>query len=797
MRTMAGAIAAAYALVTCAATAAQDWISVHGDTYNHRYVPLDQINPKTISRLGAVWVSEPFAEGATSRMTPLVHDGLMFFGAGARIYALDARSGRTVWVHQTETRKAEARPKGADFDFESMISEMATTRAWGLGMGGGMIFVGLMNGHVAALRERTGDLVWDRLISNEPLAISKGITSPPLYVDGVLYFGLGQETTEGRAAAVEAKSGKLLWRVATVAEPGQPGGETWPQGSGIWRSGGAHPWVAGAADPSLGLVYYGTGNAGPAYGGKVRPGDNLYSVSLIALEMKTGKLRWHQQLIHHDVWEADLSVSPVLFDRKTGARTRRGVAIMRGDGYLFLFDREKGEPLVPVDESAVPQNAAVYTAPTQPFPRGADSILPPCESWKSKIPEGFALGCMFDPPSHDAPNRLSQYASVRLAPMSFSPRTGYFYAQGTNSLMWLGTGDNPYDTITNVNGARVPNFPRPTVVVAAIDGRTDKVVWRTELPSFDDSGYKSNGGALSTAGGLVFHQGGDGTLQAYDDETGQTRWKFQTDFAVGDAAPMSYAVDGKQYVAFIAGSKVWAFALGGRIAPAKPISEPPLEEIRGPIQDTTQIETFSYEHEPANGLRYRMNEYAFNPYRARVRVGTPVIFINNGYLPHTITARDGSWSTGRLTPTEVSTITYDQPGNYLYTSEEYPWSYGELIVTAADAGVLTDAQQAASDQVDTGKRVYAASCASCHSDDLSGSDRGTALVGPSFIAAWRARDALALLQRIRTTMPATAPGTLSDDQYAAIVAYLLRANGNAASVTLDPRTMKGLTISRP
>ena len=772
----------------------QEWLSIHGNLANQRYVPLDQINPKTIARLGAVWVSDVFADGATSRMTPLVHDGLMFLGAGPRIYAVDARTGKQVWVYQTETRH----PTGTGF--ELLVTGVAITRSWGLGLGGGMIFAGMMNGHVIALREKSGELVWDKLINNEPLAVSKGITCSPQYIDGVLYFGLGQETTQGHAVAVDAKSGRVLWRADTIPGPHQPGHETWPGDSGIWRSGGAHPWVAPAADPSLGLIYFVTGNAGPTSAGMVRPGDNLYSVSVIALEMRTGRLRWYRQLVHHDVWESDLSVSPVLFDTRISGRPRLGVAVMRGDGYLFLFDRATGEPLMPIDERPVPQNPVLFTAPTQPFPRGADSILPPCESWKAKVPPGFVLGCMFDPPSRDVPNRLAQFASVRIAPMSYSPKTSHFYAQGTNSLMWQVSGNDPYFWIANVNGTRVPNFPQPTVVVAAVDSRTAKVTWGKELPSFDDSGYKANGGSLSTAGGLVFHQGGDGTLQAYDSGTGVTLWRFQTDVAVGDASPMSYAIDGKQYVAFIDGSRVWAFALGGRLPQAARANPPQQEEVTGPIEDTNEIETLSLEQTPAaNGRRYRLNEYAFNPYRTRIRVGSSVTFINNGYMPHTIVARDGSWTTGTLGPTQIETITLDRPGSYIYFSKEYPWSYGEIIVEPASASSTTSpgAQQGrtASDQVNLGRADYIASCSPCHGENLGGRDPAPALAGRSFASRWAGRDALDLFDRIQTTMPPTAPGTLSESSYAEIVAYILHSNDNLATVTLDRRTMRGLAVT--
>jgi quinohemoprotein ethanol dehydrogenase len=802
IRSQRAALCAALALGNIALALAahhelpHEWLSVQGDLNNQRFGHLDQINRKTIAKLGAAWISDAFEDGATSRMTPLVHDGLMFFAAGSRIYALDARSGKRVWTHQTETRSSAAT------GWQQMVTGLANTRAFGLGLGGGMIYAGFMNGHIIALAERTGELVWDQLINTEPLTISKGVVCPPLYVDGALYVGIGMETTEGHALAVDARSGRVLWRVPTVAEPGQAGHETWPQNSEIWRSGGAHAWASGAADPSLGLVYFVTGNASPAFGGQIRPGNNLYAVSLIALDMKTGHVRWYQQLIHHDVWEADLSVPPVLFDFKVGVENRPAVAAMRGDGYLFLFDRATGEPLIPVDERAVAQSAKLSTSPTQPYPRGAESILPPCESYRSMIPTGFILGCMFDPPSVDVPNQLAQWASVRIAAMSFDPQTGYFYAQGQNSLLWRRIGSDPYlgDT-TNHNGERIPNYPRPTVVLAAIDSRNDKVVWRKNLPAFDDSGYKANGGALSTAGSLVFHQGGDGSLQAYDAKTGATLWKFQTDYAVGDAPPMTYAIDGTQYVAFIAGTKVWAFALGGTLPAAAAIPASPHEEVAGLIQDTNEIETMTTEQFPANGRRYFADEYAFNPYRARVRAGSSVTFINNGLLPHTVIAQDGSWTTGTLVPTQIATLRFDKPGTYLYRAKEYPWSYGQIIVVPAtprtnqaSGAVGSSRTPAVPEQADLGKAIYLASCSVCHGENLGGRDRAPALAGNTFGAAWGARNAWDLFERIRSTMPQSAPGTLSDDNYAAIVAYILSANGHPLVVPLDRQTMKSLSV---
>jgi plastocyanin/cytochrome c5 len=403
---------------------------------------------------------------------------------------------------------------------------------------------------------------------------------------------------------------------------------------------------------------------------------------------------------------------------------------------------------------------------------------------------------MFEPPAHDVLNRLAQFASARLAPMAYDPKNGYFFAQGTNSLMWLGPPDDPFAPITNVKGIRVPNYPNPTVAVAAIEGRTGQVVWKKDLPTFDDSGYKSNGGSLATAGGLLFHQGGDGTLQAYDSRNGERVWQFQTDYAVGDASPMTYAVDGKQYVAFVAGSKVWAFALGGQMPQAAPIPTPPYEAIKGPIQDTQEIETLTLEPVGGtNGRRYRLNEYAFNPYRARVRAGTPVTFINNGYLPHTIAAQDGSWNTGTLMPTQIATLTFDKPGAYLYTSKEYPFSYGEVIVVATTDSSASTAVPATAEQVNLGKASYASSCAACHGAALTGQDRAPALVGSAFSTGWIGRDALSLFDRIRTTMPPTAPASLSDEAYAALVSFILYSNDRPVPLVLDRQNMKALLIT--
>ena len=218
----------------------------------------------------------------------------------------------------------------------------------------------------------------------------------------------------------------------------------------------------------------------------------------------------------------------------------------------------------------------------------------------------------------------------------------------------------------------------------------------------------------------------------------------------------------------------------------------------GPIEDKSEIESLTLEQVFGHGRRYYRNEYAFNPYRARVRAGTVVKFINNGYLPRTIVARDGSWTTAKLIPAQVGTVRFDKPGRYAYIAKEYPWSQGEIIVVPTEsssaAGLSSEASSSTSAQVELGKATYGAACASCHGDNLSGRDPAPALAGSAFTTRWSGRDALALFDRIRTTMPVGAPNSLSEEKCAALVAYILRANGNPATATLDRQSMQGLSI---
>ena len=657
----------------------KDWPMVYGDLSSARYSTLTQIDRQTVTRLGAAWMTR-FEDGGPTVAIPVVKDGLLFLSQGARVWALHAKTGAVAWSWQISDRvsqRAEAQYEGAPMPNVS-----------GVTLGDGLVFVGLMDGRVVALSQRTGDFVWEQTIGEALRVRGESVTAPPTYVDGTLFVGLanGDVYLRGRVAALDAKTGKKLWQFFVVPGPGEAGHETWTRDNESWKLGGGGIWRIGVVDVDLGLVYYGTGNPDPMYGGEVRKGNNLYTASVIALEMKTGKLRWHYQVVHHDLWDADVAIPPILYDIEMGGRMRKGIAAMRADGYLFLLDRVTGRPLMPVVERPVPQDVRNLTAATQPFPVGADSLIPDCNRlYKGKTPAGFVLQCdPFTPPYVGRDDVLSPgfptYA-VRGGPMAYSPQTGYIYVQGVSSLgRARRINDDPWFRVFGVAG---PALPPPISVMAAFDVRTNKIAWKKE---------PTRGGAaqLTTAGGLLFHGAEGGGIEALDAKTGDPLWRFDTGAGVGPAA--SYEIDGEQYVAMASGETVWALKLGGsQRAPAtlqtiampsaasqaaSPRARPSVEFKGAEVQTATLIEA------PNRGVgtRWAVDEHMFNPLRVRVPAGMRVRFVNNGTLTHTVAAEDGSWTTGPLQAAQTGYATIGTPGTYRYVCKEHPWASGHIVV---------------------------------------------------------------------------------------------------------------------
>lgn len=640
--------------------AKSDWPTVGGGDDNAHYSPLKQIDKANVAKLGAAWLTK--LEGDKSRATPVVVDGTLYVSTTTQVVAVDARTGAVRWKYK---------PEPSPFGFYR-----------GVGVADGLVYVGLSDARLLALDAKTGAVVWDRLVGDEKPADMKTmgnqwITGAPVIANGVVIVGLSgarspADRNDGRVVGVDAKTGAIKWLFHVVPGPGEPGHETWPQDNDSWKKGGGALWVTPAIDRELGLVFIGTGNAIPELGGDDRAGDNLYTASMLALDIKTGKLRWHYQLTHHDVFEHDLGTPPLLYTARVKGKTVKGVAIMRTDGWMFLLDRKTGKPLIPVEERPVPQNAQQKTAPTQPFPQG-EQIGPNCIE-PGRVPDGFTLGCYFDALDAKKPSLVTPTITTRSSPIAYAPESQRFFVAAGAPIVWM----RRWDDARIFTAVSSMPYAKGFGILAALDATTNKIAWQKRVPRpvQDGSGF------TVTAAGLLFHGEPDGNLQALDAATGETLWQFQTGFdALGPAAV--YELDGEQYVSVISGSALWGFKLGGTVAPLDPPVPPPLESsFAGRLVSTDKIATTGGGVDQRS-MRYTIeyhDEYSFQPVRAKVKAGASVTFTNDGKERHGAVALDGSWRTPELAPGQSATVKFDRPGEYVYRCPDHPWSYAQIIV---------------------------------------------------------------------------------------------------------------------
>jgi quinohemoprotein ethanol dehydrogenase len=643
----------------------KDWPMVAGDWGNGRYSELSQINTGNIKNLGGAW-NHLFGE-EKSRGTPVVVDGMMFVAAGAHIYAFSPKTGETVWAHQAEI------PPSNLFK--------------GVAVGGGMVFYGTADAHVVALNEKTGEQMWSVPMGdslpvkgedNPSAALTttgEYVSGAPTYAKGMVITGMsdGDHGVRCRIVAMDAKTGKKMWEFFSVPGPGDKGHETWPQDNEEWKHGGGGLWNTANVDPDLGLVYFGVGNPVPQWGAEVRKGDNLFTDSVVALDLKTGKYRWHYQVVHHDLWESDVATPLVFYDADIGGKTVKALGAMRTDGYLFLLDRKTGKPVHPVEERPVPQDPRLFSHATQPFPVGADEVGPNCIQ-EGQVPAGFKRLCHYDPINFDTPNAMYPVLTARSSPMSFDPQTRYFYVAGSPAWpLWIKRFEDPrfFSSSSGVPGMKTSG------ILAAIDSRTDKIVWQKNTPYEMQNGS----GATTTAGGLLFHGEPDGNLQALNAKTGDILWQFQT--GANETGPAAiYEVDGEEYVAVLATKNLWAFKLGGAVAPLPAPPTPPTETsfggrivtadavaIAGTVRDTG-----------LEKVRTAYNENAFLPTRIKVTAGAKVTWTNTGKEPHNATAQDGSWTTGEIAAGQSASITFATAGSFTYIDKDHPWAYGQVNV---------------------------------------------------------------------------------------------------------------------
>jgi alcohol dehydrogenase (cytochrome c) len=544
------------------------WPTNGGNLFNQRYSPLEAINRGNVAQLKGVWRTHLNGSGLgpqySGEAQPLVHDGRIYVATGANdVFALDVASGAIVWQYS-----AKLDPK------VSTVCCGWTNR--GVALGDGKVFFGALDGRLIALDMRTGKEVWS--VQAERWQDGFSLTAAPLFLDGVVITGFAgaEYGVRGRVKAFDSSNGKLLWTFHTIPGPGEAGHETWPKGSNAWQRGGGTVWQTPAADRELGLIYFSTGNASPDFNGAVRAGDNLYTSSILAIEAKTGKYRWHFQQVHHDIWDYDAPNPVILFDARIDGRIRKGLSQVGKTGWAYILDRETGKPLIGIDERPVPQEPRQATAATQPYPRG-DAIVP---QQVDIPPEGYSLvngGRIFTPffGNEGLIASPSLYGGANWPPSSYDPvRQRLFVCASDVPGNFIGGGDNTEPALgKEYTGGKVGFAPLPrSGIIAALDVTTNKLVWRHRTM---DQCYS---GTVATAGGLVFIGRNDGRLTALNSDTGMKLWEFQTGAGMNSTVS-TFERDGKQFVvAYSAGNvlggtakgdSVWLFALDGTLPQAK------------------------------------------------------------------------------------------------------------------------------------------------------------------------------------------------------------------------------------
>jgi PQQ-dependent dehydrogenase (methanol/ethanol family) len=502
-----------------------EWPSYNGNLNGNRHSPLDQINAANVGRLAPRWVFSMQYFGLEA--TPLVADGVMYVTGPNQVYALDARSGLEIWHY--------SRPR-------STISTIASDARIGANRGaallGDRIFFTSDDAHLICLDRLTGALRWDVYMPEQPQHY--GATVAPLVVNDLVVAGVAgaDDGIRGFVAAYKATTGQLAWRFWTVPREGEPGWDTW-KGNAV-EFGGGSTWLTGSYDPELHLLYWPTGNPFPDTDGSDRKGDNLYTNCIVALDPETGKLRWHFQFTPHDLHDWDAVQPAVLVDAVFQGRPRRLLLHADRNGFYYVLDRTNGELLL-----------------AKAFARKI--------TWASGIDEkGRPVELPGNVPTPDGtPTCPDIRGAANWMSTAYNPATGLYYVMtiencGVYRSTQFGLNPAPPPPNRGRGGTlfSVPGGEPPRRYLRAIEMQTGKVAWEVEqmapTPNY--------GGALSTAGGVVFYSESSGGFAALDAKTGRTLWHFETG-QEPKASPMTYMVNGRQYVAIASGSSVLAFAL--------------------------------------------------------------------------------------------------------------------------------------------------------------------------------------------------------------------------------------------
>ena len=493
-----------------------DWLTYNGSYNTERHSELKQITSKNVNSLVNQWVYHVPGAGAL-QCVPIVVDGVMYVTQPNEIFALDSRSGRLIWHYQHILPHAPDRegPNRGAAAFENKVY-FTTTDAL-----------------LIALNASNGNVLWQSKIAEW----SEGYHSSaaPLVAKGKVLVGViyGDRGLNGFLDAFDAKTGDHLWRFDSVPKPGELHSDSWAGDS--WQHGGGATWLTGSYDPELGLVYWGIGNPSPDFNGDGRAGDNLYTDSIVALDINTGKLKWYFQFTPHDVMDWDGAELPVLVDAPFDGKMRKLMVQANRNGFLYVLDRTDGKFLF-----GRPYARKVTWA-TGLTPEGRPIVAP----GKEPTPGGTVV-C---PWLNGATNWYSA---------SWNPQTSLYYVQTNDKCGIFTRTDEPFQLGHGYMGGSNTGDPADPGrrVLRAFDIHTGKPVW--ELVQTGGAG--SFGGVLSTAGGVVMFGADDDSFAAADAKTGKLLWSFPTN-AEPHASPMTYLFDNKQYIAVALGANIIAFGL--------------------------------------------------------------------------------------------------------------------------------------------------------------------------------------------------------------------------------------------
>jgi alcohol dehydrogenase (cytochrome c) len=497
-----------------------NWLSYNGDYSGRRYSPLMQINVKNASQLRAEWVFHA-RNSDHLEVTPIVVNGTIFVTAANDTFALDAQTGRTVW-HNT-------RPNS-----DGLIDDASRHMSRGVGVWHNRVYRMTDNAHLLCLDARSGNLIWD--VAYADWNSNYGATSAPLVVKDKVIVGTsgGDDGVRGFVAAYDAETGNLSWRFWTIPGPGEHGADSWP--GDLYLHGGGTTWMPGTYDPQLNTLYWGTSNPAPDFEGSVRPGDDLYTDCVLALDPDTGKLKWYFQFTPHDLFDYDGTETPVLVDADYKGQSRKLLVEANRNGFIYVLDRSTGEFLSAtrfvdklnwakgIDETGRPIRTEV-----KPTPAG------------TKVCPGYSGATNWFAPSYSEFTHMIYFMALEQCQTYFSAEKPQHFTPGKE---FYSTG------VKHIAGENSQK------ILMAFNLATGTFGWK--YPQIGPA--HSTGGTMSTAGGLVFFGDDAQSFEAVNARDGKPVWHFNMGQDMS-ASPMSYAVGGKQYVAIAAGSDIFSFAL--------------------------------------------------------------------------------------------------------------------------------------------------------------------------------------------------------------------------------------------